>query len=149
MSTDADEAPEPPITSHEHIELELPLAQLRLIGQELVREINGIVNLRVPLKHIENIQVSTQISWMAVVFLTFGIGMGLIGFFLCPWQWLSIILYIVGLISFVLGMIGVRDNGLVLLINGDSVWIPCGDEATIVAGFVASIRVRIADLKDE
>jgi hypothetical protein len=148
MSDDANADDSEPVSSHEQIELELPLAQLRLIGHELVRETNGIVVMRVPLKYIENIQVSAQTSWMAAVFLTFGIGMGLIGFFLCPWQWLSVILYILGIISFSLGLIGIRDIGLVLLVSGESVWIPCSDDPSIVAGFVASIRVRIEELKD-
>jgi hypothetical protein len=138
----------PPVSSAERIELELPQAMLRLVNGELVRDTEGIVVFRVPLKNVENIRMAGRTAWMGFVFLFVGIGLAAIGIFVCTSQWLTVPLCLLGLLSFGLGLIGLRDNGLVLLVQGEEVWIPSNDDATIISGFVASIRVKMEELRE-
>jgi hypothetical protein len=130
--------------------LELPLARLRVAGDELVR-LNGRGNpvLRLPLRAID--QVSTGIGFdpMSALFLVAALGAAALGRFVSENNTLTVLLYLAAFGGVLLAIFGSVRQRVVLVTAGKPLAVNCPDAADEVAGFAASLSAELASRKGE
>ena len=128
--------------------LELALAKLRVVGDELVR-LNGRNNpvLRLKLREVDEVSTGTGFDPMSALFLAAALGGAAVGRFVSENNALTVLLYLAAFGGVLLAIFGSVRQQIVLRTAGKTLVVNCADPADEVAGFAASLTAELASRK--
>lgn len=128
--------------------LDLPLARLQVVGDELVR-LNGRGHpvLRLRLRSIDGVSTGTGFDPMSALFLAGALGAATVGRFVSENNALTVVLYLAAVGGVLLAVFGSVRHQLVLVVGGKPLVVNCPDQADEVAGFAASLNAELAARK--
>lgn len=128
--------------------LELALARLRVVGDELVRlNSRGVPVLRLRLSAIDRVETSTGFDPMSALFLGAALGAAAVGRFVSENSSLTALLYLAAFGGVLLAIFGSVRQQIVVWTAGKALVVNCTDQADEVAGFAASLSAELATRK--
>jgi hypothetical protein len=121
--------------------LSLPKTGLQVRGDELIKlGARDAVTIRLPLAEIESIRFAMTFEPISLVFIGTGIGLGLVGFFFSSYDWLSVVLYVAGVLLIGFGIMGWMCYRVMIVSQGETIGVACNDLPEEGRGFVSSLR---------
>jgi hypothetical protein len=129
--------------------LELALARLRVVGEELVRlNSRGVPVLRLRLREIDEVGTGVGFDPMSALFLGAALGTAAIGRFVVENNnTLTVLLYLAAFGGVLLAIFGSVRQQVVVRTAGKTLVVNCADQADEVAGFAASLTAELASRK--
>jgi len=128
--------------------LELALARLRVVGDELVRlNSRGSPVLRLRLCEIDEVAYGVGFDPMSVMFLSAALAAAAVGRFVSENSSLTALLYLGAFGGVLLAIFGSVRHQVVLRTAGKTLVVNCADPADEVAGFAASLTAELASRK--
>lgn len=124
----------------------LGLAKTRLVvedGELIRRDEAGGVMLRFPLDDVEAVEFVRPFNPFALVALGFGAGLGAIGYFVSDYNVVTVFLYVAGMASVLMSLMGMFNDVVLLRVRGEEIRIESPDVANDIRGFVASLRSMV------
>ena len=128
--------------------LELALARLRVVGDELLRlNSRGSPMLRLRLREIDDVATGIGFDPMSALFLGAALGAAAVGRFVSENSSLTALLYLAAFGGALLAIFGSVRQQVVLRMAGKTLVVNCADQADEVAGFVASLTAELVNRK--
>jgi hypothetical protein len=128
--------------------LELSLARLRVVGDELVRlNAKGNPVLRLRLGDVEEVYSHPAFDPMSALFLTGALGAAAVGRFVSESNTLTVLLYLAAFAGVLLAILACVRQQIVLRAGGKTLVVNCPDAADEVAGFATSLTAELVSRK--
>jgi hypothetical protein len=139
-----DENSPPPTNTPIAASLSLPKTGLQVQGNDLVKlGAREAVTMRLPLSEIEAVKFTLTFEPISLIFLGMGLGLGLIGHFASPYDWLSTVLYIATVLLVGFGIMGWMCYRIQIISQGETIGVACNDLPEEGRGFVSSLRLLL------